>query len=177
MLVPMKALVLAAALAAASATVMSEAPVFADTPPAHVDAPPDESFSEYVPGASRLEGRLLSPCCWNENGGQTLDVHRSPIANELRREIRTRLKAGESPDSVEADLVRRYGTKILAVPPDNPLPRMGPLLAVGLALGFVFAGRTVLRWRKRADERPGTQAKTEPDEWDRKLDAELEEKE
>lgn len=175
MLAPMKALVLAVALAGAGGTAFSVTPALADAPVAHVDVPPDESFSEYVPGASRLEGRLLSPCCWNENGGQTLDVHRSPIANELRREIRTRLKAGESPDAIEADLVRRYGSKILAVPSGNPLPRMGPLLAVGLALGFVVAGRTVLRWRKRGDERPGSRAKTEPDEWDRKLDAELDE--
>src|SRR6476660_6068828 len=99
--------------------------------PHHVDAAPDQSFTEYVPGAARLEGRLLAPCCW-DTSRQTLDIHGSPIANELRMEIRRRLKAGETSDDIEADLVRRYTTKILAVPPDNPLPRMGTVLAVAL---------------------------------------------
>ena len=95
-----------------------------------MDATPDESFNEYVPGAARLEGRLLAPCCWDASR-QTIDVHGSPIANELRREIRHRLKAGENPEAIEADLVRRYTTKILAVPPNNPMPHLGTVLARG----------------------------------------------
>ena len=119
----------------------------------HVDATPDESFNEYVPGASGLEGSLLAPCCWDASR-QTLDIHGSPIANELRREIRHRLKAGETPDAVEADLVRRYTTKILAVPPGNPLPRMGTILSIGLLCAGVFAGTRVARWRRRSTETP-----------------------
>jgi cytochrome c-type biogenesis protein CcmH len=146
----------------------------------HVDAKPNASFNEYVPGASRLEGRLLAPCCWDASR-QTLDIHGSPIANELRTEIRRRLKAGETPDAVEADLVRRYTTKILAVPPDNPLPQMGTILAFGLAGAGVLAARMVLRWRKKA---PGVPVAPVPasasgaahDEWDDRLDAELEDR-
>src|ERR1700742_3886295 len=148
----------------------------ADTP-RHVDATPNASFNEYVPGAARLEGRLLAPCCW-DTSRQTLDIHGSPIANELRTEIRRRLKAGETPDAVEADLVRRYTTKILAVPPDNPLPKMGTVLSIGLLGAGALAFRMVLRWRKKSPDAPiapvPAAAGAPHDEWDDRLDAELE---
>jgi len=166
-------------LTVAVALAWAGAPLLAAEPSGHSDAPV-ESFDEYVPGASRLEGRLLAPCCWDASR-QTLDIHGSPIANELRREIRTRLKAGETPEAVEADLVRRYTTKILAVPPDSPLPRMGPLLTVFLIGGGVFAGLTIAKWKRRAKERPAepapghASAAAAGDEWDRRLDAELDE--
>ena len=136
------------------------------------------SLSEYVPGAAQLEGRLLSPCCWETNGGQTLDVHGSPVATQLRREIRSRLKAGETVEAIEADLVKRYTARILAVPKGNPLPRVGPLLALGLAGGFGLAVWMITRWRRRSSEAPGGSDAPKPnepkDDWDRKLDAEIE---
>ena len=151
----------------------------ADTPPRHVDATPNASFNEYVPGAARLEGRLLAPCCW-DTSRQTLDIHGSPIANELRMEIRRRLKAGETPDAIEADLVRRYTTKILAVPPDNPLPHMGTVLTVAFLGVGVLAARMLLRWRRKAPDVPvapvPVPASGAPhDEWDDRLDRELDE--
>jgi cytochrome c-type biogenesis protein CcmH len=142
----------------------------------HAETAPDEAFTEYVPGASRLEGRLLAPCCW-DSSRQTLDIHGSPIANELRREIRRRLKAGESPDSVEADLVKRYTTKILAAPPDSPVAHLGTFLSFGLLGAGGLAAVLVARWRRRG---PGPKSKSEPgptsrDEWDERLDDELRE--
>jgi cytochrome c-type biogenesis protein CcmH len=144
----------------------------------HADAPPDEAFTEYVPGASRLEGRLLAPCCW-DSSRQTLDIHGSPIANELRREIRRRLKAGETPDSVEADLVKRYTTKILAAPPDSPIAHLGTLLSFGLVGAGGLAAVLVARWRRRSPEQKaaGSDAATSRDEWDERLDDELREPE
>lgn len=143
--------------------------------PAHLDVPPDESFKEFVPGASRLEGRLLSPCCW-DSSRQTLDIHGSPIANELRREIRTRLRAGETPDAVEADLVKRYTTKILAVPPDSPLPEVGKVLLILLVGAGGFAATRVAKWRRQskamAPAAPSGAA-APPDEWDARIDSEI----
>ena len=74
--------------------------------PDHVPASEaGEDLQEYVEGASRLEGRIMAPCCWN----QTIDIHGSEPAYELRREIRKRLKAGESADAIEASFVQRCG--------------------------------------------------------------------
>ena len=144
----------------------------------HTDAPPDEAFSEYVPGAARLEGRLLAPCCW-DSSRQTLDIHGSPIANELRREIRNRLKAGETPDAIEADLVRRYTTKILAAPADSPVAHLGSVLSFGLVGAGWLAAVLVLRWRRRTSEpKRGSESEkptTARDEWDERLDDELRE--
>lgn len=143
-------------------------------PAVHRDVPPDASFDEYVPGAARLEGRLLAPCCWDASR-QTLDIHGSPIANELRREIRTRLKAGETPDAIEADLVRRYTTKILAVPPSSPLPKMGPILVVLLAGAGAFAATRIAKWRRGPVAAVAPSGAAPPaDEWDARLDSELE---
>lgn len=150
---------------------LGPAPARADTE--HADAPPDESFNEYVPGAAALEGKLLAPCCW-DSSRQTLDIHGSPIANELRREIRRRLKAGETPDAVQADLVRRYTTKILAAPPDNPLAHLGTFLSLGLVGAGGLAAVFVARWRRRSPEPKATEKPTTArDEWDERLDSEL----
>src|SRR5258708_33287899 len=67
-----------------------------------------EDLEGYVPGAARLEGRIMAPCCWM----QTIDIHGSEVAYDLRREIRQRLKSGEASDAIEASLVQRYGPKI-----------------------------------------------------------------
>jgi len=140
----------------------------------HTDAPPDESFNEYVPGAAVLEGKLLAPCCW-DSSRQTLDIHGSPIANELRREIRRRLKAGETPDAVQADLVRRYTTKILAAPADNPVAHLGAFLSLGLVGAGGLAAVFVARWRRRSPERKSSDSPAKSrDEWDERLDSELE---
>lgn len=151
----------------------------ANDQPAHGAAPEAEDLREYVAGASRLEGRLLAPCCWN----QTLDIHGSVPTYELRREIRSRLKAGESPDAIEASIVERYGKKILAVPDSSPL------ISVANVLGLAFAGAGIgAYFMLRRWSRAGAAAKSkkasgdgkgggEPkrDALDDRLDRELEE--
>jgi cytochrome c-type biogenesis protein CcmH len=167
----------ALAVAFAVAVVLVTSGIAGAADPGHTDVPPDQSFQEFVPGAARLEGRLLAPCCWDASR-QTLDIHGSPIANELRREIRARLRAGETPDAVEADLVRRYTTKILAVPPDSPLPEMGKVLLILLAGAGAFAATRVAKWRRqsKATAPPLAPAAGPSDDWDARLDSELEDK-
>jgi cytochrome c-type biogenesis protein CcmH len=131
-----------------------------------------EEFQGKVPGASYLEGRILAPCCWN----QTLDIHGSEISNALKREIRRRLVAGEGTDAIEADIVKRYGSKILAVPPSSPLKMVAVGLSVAMLAAGAFAGTMLFRWRRRsraaAEQAP--KAETKPrDQWDERLDREL----
>src|SRR4051812_44996973 len=122
-----------------------------------------EDLQEYVEGASRLEGRIMAPCCWN----QTIDIHGSEPAYELRREIRKRLKAGESPDAIEASFVTRFGPKILAVPDSSPLGSLATVLSLAFG-GAGVAGYFMLkRWSragktsdaKKAEKSAATPAK------------------
>lgn len=127
-------------------------------------------LSERIPGAERLEGRLLAPCCWN----QTLDTHGSEVAYSLRREIRTRLKAGASAEQIEADLVGRYGQRLRAVPDRVPLDTAALIGWVGFGLtGFGLAA-LLLRWRRRRGAPVGSEAVGgSRDALDDRLDAEL----
>lgn len=127
-------------------------------------------LSERIPGAERIEGRLLAPCCWN----QTLDTHGSEIAYALRREIRTRLKAGETPAQVEADLIDRYGPRLRAVPDGVPLEGAALLGWAGIGLAGVGLAVLLVRWRRaRTLSAPAAAEAVERDALDERLDAEL----
>lgn len=90
-----------------------------------------------------LEERLLAPCCWR----QSLRDHESPIATQLRAEIRQRVAAGDSPAQIEADFVRRYGEEIRALPRGKD-PRW--IIGVVVATGVVTsAALLVLVFRRR----------------------------
>jgi len=139
------------------------------------EAPPDdpqkyaEELQGYVPGASALEGRIMAPCCWT----QTIDIHGSEIANDLRREIRKRLKSGESADAIQASLVERYGERILAVPPGSPLKTLATLLALGMGGAGAAAFVMLKRWRERAVAHAGAVAGPAKPPNDAQLDARL----
>jgi cytochrome c-type biogenesis protein CcmH len=144
--------------------------------PEHVAASAaGEDLQEYVAGASRLEGRIMAPCCWN----QTIDIHGSEPSYQLRREIRRRLKAGETADAIEASLVKRYGAKILAVPDSSPLGGLATLLAIGFGGAGVAAYFMLKRWSRAGaanTPKPGKAdgvAEPKRDALDERLDREL----
>jgi cytochrome c-type biogenesis protein CcmH len=161
-----------AAAGAGLAGWLSGGAALADETPASDDLP--EADQGFVPGADRLEGRILAPCCWT----QTIDIHGSEIAMALRREIRRRLRAGETPEAIEQSLVDRYGERILAVRPGSPLKSMAAGLATAFGVGGVGAVTLLVRWRKRGAARRATQVpapeRAAPaSELDRRLEAEL----
>jgi cytochrome c-type biogenesis protein CcmH len=144
--------------------------------PGQTEAEPEEDFAQdiqgNVPGASVLEGRLMAPCCWM----QTIDIHDSPMALGMKREIRRRLRNGESSAAIQASFVDRYGPKILAVQSDSHLQTLFVGLSIAMAGAVVAAVFMIRRWRKQgADAAPATSggATTKRDEWDDQLDAEL----
>jgi cytochrome c-type biogenesis protein CcmH len=102
--------------------------------PAPADAP--------APGEARLLERLIAPCCWIG----TLDSHESPLATELRTEVRARLRAGEAPQVIEDDLVARYGERVRAVPRGRD-PRQRVAVVVGLAA--LVSGLAVVQMLRR----------------------------
>jgi cytochrome c-type biogenesis protein CcmH len=119
----------------------------------------------------------MAPCCWN----QTIDIHGSEPSYQLRREIRRRLKAGETADAIEQSLVQRYGAKILAVPDSSPLGGLATLLAIGFGGAGVAAYFMLKRWSRAgaaAAPKPGSAAgaaepKAKRDALDERLDREL----
>ena len=122
-----------------------------------------------------MEGRLRAPCCWN----QTIDIHGSEKSNELRREIRRRLKAGESKETIEASIVERYGERILAVPPSSPLKSVAAVLLVVMLAAGGGAYALLRRWKARGkDAAPGAPPKKvlssdDTKKLEARLDAEL----
>ena len=124
--------------------------------------------------ARHLEQRLHAPCCRQ----QLLDGHESDIARNLRQEIRTRLRAGETPGAIETELIERYGASIVSIPADrDPRGGLSTLLTITMAiaaLGLVLLG---VRWVRRSRgglEPPVALAGPGPaTELDAKLDDEL----
>lgn len=98
--------------------------------------------------ARAIESRLMCPTC----PAQTLDQSDVPLAREMRREIRARLAAGQTPEEIIAyfSSPERYGPSVLAEP-----PRRGFFLTawvvpgVAVALGAVALVLVVRAMRRR----------------------------
>ena len=90
-------------------------------------------------------------------------------------EIRARLIKGQSAPVIEADLIERYGPRMVAAPPGDPLKKIAVVIALIVALSGLGIWIALRRWVRRS-----TTAQPEPsrsggrDEWDDRLDAELE---
>ncbi len=128
---------------------------------------------DHVDGELALEQRMVAPCCWV----QTLDMHDSPVAKQLREEIHLRLLHGDSATNIEADLVRRYGGRIIAMPASNPLGKVAAVVSGIVLIAGVLLLRLLRRWKAqgaavpaRSDAAPGSKQR---DEWDDRLDDEL----
>jgi cytochrome c-type biogenesis protein CcmH len=63
--------------------------------------------------ARAIEATLIAPCCFI----QQVSVHRSAAADEVRHDIRARLRAGQTRKEILAAYVAQYGTRVLAEPP------------------------------------------------------------
>ena len=62
--------------------------------------------------AIRLYTKFVAPCCWL----QSVAVHQSPQAAEVRNEIDRFVAAGQSDDDIKNTLIRQYGHGILMEP-------------------------------------------------------------
>jgi cytochrome c-type biogenesis protein CcmH len=155
--VPRRALVLiaGAALATVSASAAADAPL-----------------NERSAAARDLEGRLIAPCCWT----QTLDIHDSPIADQLRTEIATRLRAGEPAAKIEDDLAARYGEKIRAVPRgEDPRVALPIIVGAAMSVAVLWLGWLGVMWLRRArtEPQPLREPGVEIQQYDKQLDQAL----
>ncbi len=62
--------------------------------------------------AKKIQERLMAPCCWSES----VAVHRSETAAEMRVEIARMVAGGSSEEQIIETYVGRYGERILMEP-------------------------------------------------------------
>ena len=96
----------------------------------------------------RIEDRFVAPCCWSES----VAVHRSEVAAEMRAEIERMVAGGKTEDQIVDYYVARYGEKILLEPRGSVgryLFWIPPLLILLATLGLLLYLR-----RKRRIEPP-----------------------
>jgi cytochrome c-type biogenesis protein CcmH/NrfF len=74
---------------------------------------PQAAPAEIEREARAIEAMLVAPCCYS----QQVSIHESAAADEVRRDVRARLTAGQSRQRILDDYVANYGKRILAVPP------------------------------------------------------------
>ena len=93
----------------------------------------------------RLESRVMCPTCH-----QPLALSSSPMAERMRRFIRSRLAAGEESSTIERELVDEFGPAVLAEPPARGFGLLVWLLPVG-ALGAATIALLALAraWHRR----------------------------
>jgi cytochrome c-type biogenesis protein CcmH len=76
-----------------------------------VAAGPDPQVLEQQ--ARELEAKLIAPCCWM----QQVSLHQSPASDEIKKNIRVMLAAGQTSQQILDAYVAQYGDRILAEPP------------------------------------------------------------
>ncbi len=123
--------------------------LFAVVPyPALAQSPP-RLTAEQEAIARRLDGRFIAPCCF----ANTLADHRSPVAEQLRQELRTLLASGATETQILNAFVAKYGERILAAPKPQGFNLLAYVLpAVALAAGLVVIALTLHRHRPQRVE-------------------------
>lgn len=85
----------------------------------------------------KIQERFMAPCCWQES----VAIHRSEIAGEMRAEIARMVAGGRSEDQIVDFYVARYGERILREPRGSKRwwLTLVPLASIALATsGLVF---------------------------------------
>lgn len=119
----------------------------------------------------RMLKRVRAPCCWTE----ALITHRSPEADRLRAEIVTRVQDGEHVDSIEADLIDRYGGRILTVPQEGAAQNTVFALMIGAFIAALLLIFYIASRRLRSTRSKKAAASPELDEeLEKRIEAELE---
>lgn len=121
---------LLALLLAGSLPVLAEVPANASAPAAK-EALPNAEDPEIEQRMVRLAEDLRCLVCQNES----LAGSKAELAEDLRREIRTQMKAGKDDKEVIAYLTERYGDFVLYRPPFKPVTYLlwlGPVLFLGI---------------------------------------------
>ena len=119
-----------------------------------------------------IAGKLMAPCCWAEPVSQ----HLSPVAEEMRGEIRSMLAAGKSEQEILDFYVAKHGVRILARPPARGFNLLAyvlpPVFAVAGTLVLILALKRLRRLRV-AGQPAGTGAQPLDDRYAERIEKEL----
>ena len=115
--------------------------------------------------AQQIESALVAPCCFR----QQVSVHSSAAADDVRRDVRARLAAGQSRQDILDFYVAQYGKRILAEPPPEGAGialRWAPVVIglAGLGLLVVFLRQVTGRMPRRVLAGAGLDAGASLDE-------------
>jgi len=107
-------------------------------PSAALGAEPRASFND-------IEDEVMCDVC-----NVPLNIAEAPRADQQRREIRLLIAQGLTKDEIKAELERRYGPAILAVPEDSGFGLAAWVVPIAVVVALL-AGLALLlpRWRRR----------------------------
>ncbi len=120
---------------------------------AAVAGTPDEAIR-------RLQEKFIAPCCWSES----VAVHRSEAAAEMRVEIAKLYRQGVSEQEITQRYVSQYGERILMVPAGS---KFTWLMVIPVVVTLAAAFGLVVFLRRRARTEPALEPArlaTVPDE-------------
>ena len=106
-----------------------------------------------------LEGEVMCPTCHT-----TLDQSNSDAAHQIEAFIAVRIARCESEQQIKSELIRNWGTVILAAPPRKGFDLLVWWLPLGgIIVGAVLIGFGAWRWRRTRtpDDEPEPDAETE----------------
>ncbi|MBE9503224.1 MAG: cytochrome c-type biogenesis protein CcmH [Proteobacteria bacterium] len=93
--------------------------------------------------AKKIETELIAPCCMV----QQVSVHSSPIANEMKVDIRKMLAVGKTRQEILDHYIEKYGLEILSSPPQTGFNRLSVWIPViSLLFGFVVIAVIIKIW-------------------------------
>ncbi len=102
--------------------------------------------------ARKLQERFIAPCCWSES----VAVHRSESAAEMRVEIARLVESGKSDDEIIAQYVAQHGERILLEPRGQKLTWLTAIPIVAVGAGGVFLAKYIKRQRTAVKPEPAT---------------------
>ncbi len=114
--------------------------------------------------ARRIEEKVIAPCCWSESVG----VHRSESAAQMRSEIERQVAAGRGEREILNGFITRYGERILLEPRGAKSQWLVWTPLAALFLGF--AGLALFMLRRKAPVPATASAAVLPDVRDDEID-------
>lgn len=90
----------------------------------------------------KLQEKFIAPCCWSES----VAVHRSEIAEQMRAEIARAYRAGVAEKEIKAQYVAQYGERILMEPTGT---KFTWLIVIPVVVSLLAAAGLIVYLRRR----------------------------